>query len=177
MRGSGVTLLVLVSVLLINIIFTSQAASAIPSRVVSLNLCADELILALAKPSQIASVSWLVKDPKTSWDAQLARDIPGNRGAAEEVLKFQPDLVIAGRYTTTTTIDLLGKFSVPVLILDLPRNLAEVRQQIQKVGQALGRSAAARQLIMDIDAAMGEAPTNSNRPSAIVYHPQWIYYR
>jgi iron complex transport system substrate-binding protein len=35
-------------------------------RIVSLNLCSDELILRLANPANVASVTWLSRDPSGS---------------------------------------------------------------------------------------------------------------
>ena len=42
-----------------------------PRRIVSLNMCVDELILRLAEPQNIASVTWLSRDPKNSNVAEL----------------------------------------------------------------------------------------------------------
>ena len=59
----------------------------------------DELLLRLADPRNVASVTWLARDPGSSNVADLAAEIPVNHGLAEEIIPLQPDLVIAGIYT------------------------------------------------------------------------------
>ncbi|MEW8692284.1 MAG: hypothetical protein AB2535_14510, partial [Candidatus Thiodiazotropha endolucinida] len=43
-----------------------------PRRVVSVNLCSDQLLLMLADPQQVASVSYLSRDPDSSFVADAA---------------------------------------------------------------------------------------------------------
>ena len=71
------------------------ARAAAPA-VASINLCADQLVLALADPEQILTVSWLSADPEESLFATAAARHPLNYGTAEELLRFHPDVVIAG---------------------------------------------------------------------------------
>ena len=84
------------------LLFTAVAnvAPAAPLRIASLNLCADELVLRLAAPGTVKSVTWLARDPGLSNVAALAQTVPVNRGVAEDVVPLAPDLVIAGAYTT-----------------------------------------------------------------------------
>src|SRR5262249_35041533 len=52
-----------------------RAASDVPGkpgRIVSLNMCVDELLLRLAEPRNVASVTWLSRDPNNSNVAELA---------------------------------------------------------------------------------------------------------
>ena len=73
-------------------------ASPLPS-VASINLCADQLVLTLASPEQILTVSWLAADPEESMLAAQAKRYPLNYGTAEELLRFHPAVVISGAYT------------------------------------------------------------------------------
>src|SRR5687767_13774080 len=73
-----------------------------PRRVVSLNLCLDQLSLALAAPGQLVGISDLSEDPRISprWrEAQLLRP---TRKRSEEVLSLRPDLVIVDDYAPAT---------------------------------------------------------------------------
>ena len=71
-------------------------AGAAPERIVSINLCTDLLLMLLADPEQIASVSFLASEPQSS--AMVAESVayPANYGRAEEVFLMDPDLVPAG---------------------------------------------------------------------------------
>src|SRR6185436_10957095 len=71
---------------------TAAAAAAAPlPTVASINLCADQHVLALADPEQILTVSWLAADPEESMLASEARLHTLNYGTAEELLNFAPD--------------------------------------------------------------------------------------
>ena len=65
-----------------------MAASALlaAASVASLNLCTDEYLLLLARPQEIASVSFLSQDPQESPLWKLARRHPSNRGSLEDIL-------------------------------------------------------------------------------------------
>src|SRR3546814_12478291 len=59
-------------------------AAPAPQRVVSLNLCVDQYLLALADREQIAALTTFATDPAMSAAAERAAGIPQIRGAAEE---------------------------------------------------------------------------------------------
>ncbi|MGH6782919.1 MAG: ABC transporter substrate-binding protein, partial [Sphingomonadaceae bacterium] len=71
--------------------FASLPAEARPQRIVSLNLCADQYLMALADPQQIAALTPFARDPDMSAGAAMARKLPVARGHAEEVLARNPD--------------------------------------------------------------------------------------
>src|SRR5262249_10027333 len=75
-------------------------AQAAPQRIVSMNLCTDQLALMLVDRSRIVSISFLGADPAESPLAAMAKGVPINHGLAEEVIAQKPDLVLTGRYTT-----------------------------------------------------------------------------
>ncbi|HET6941326.1 MAG TPA: hypothetical protein VFH89_04100 [Sphingomicrobium sp.] len=62
--------------------------------VASLNLCTDEYLLLLARPREIASVSFLSQDPQESPLWRLARGHHANQGSLEDVLRKHPKVVL-----------------------------------------------------------------------------------
>jgi iron complex transport system substrate-binding protein len=147
-------------------------ASRRPARIVSLNLCTDELVLRLADRRNIASVTYLAATSSASNVADLARHIPANHGLAEEIIPLDPDLVVAGRYTARTAVVLLKRTGIPVLDLDVPRNLSEVRAQYRRVGQALGEEERAERIIAEMDGRLAAIPAHPGgaRPRAMVFN-------
>lgn len=73
-----------------------MAASALlaAASVASLNLCTDEYLLLLARPREIASVSFLSQDPQESPLSELARGHHANRGSLEDVLVQKPRIIL-----------------------------------------------------------------------------------
>lgn len=146
------------------------AAAGGPARVVSLNLCTDQLAMMLAAPGQIAALSHVARDPRASAMAAEARAHPVTHGGAEEVFALAPDLVLAGTHTTRATVALLRRLGVRVLEVPPPESIAAARQAIVEVGAALGREPAAAALLAGFDAGLARltAPPGP-RPRAAIY--------
>src|SRR5450631_2007243 len=92
------TFLGAVAFLIVSLGLSDTAAAAAPQRVVSANLCGDQLLLALADPDQIASLSPFAGDPDLSFLAERARAFPHNRGSVEDIIRLEADLVLIGPY-------------------------------------------------------------------------------
>lgn len=152
------------------LLWAATGAFAGPSRVVSMNLCTDQLAMLLAAPGQLASVSYIARDTRASAMADAAMAYPINHGLAEEIYLLQPDLVIAGAYSTPATTDMLRRLGVPVVVFQPASSLQDVRARILKMGQVLNREEAARELLADYDqrlAKLGQAGPEA--PRAALY--------
>ena len=151
-------------------------APAKPQRIVSLNLCSDELVLRLADPHNIASVTWLSRDPKNSNVAELAARIPVNHGLAEEIIPLKPDLVIAGVYTARTAVAMLKRVGIPVAEIGVPMSLDDVRRQIREVAVLVRERDKGEAIIAQMDAGLASLPpaSRSARPRAIVLNPNGV---
>jgi iron complex transport system substrate-binding protein len=135
------------------LLVTSKAVGAdSPQRIVSLNLCTDQLLMALVQPVRIASISWLSRTEGDPVLLPLAQRLPVNRGSAEEVLALRPDLVIAGRFTTATTRALLRKVGVPLLEVDSASDWEGVRRITRTVAAAVGEPEQGEELLRQMDA-------------------------
>lgn len=130
----------------------APAAADPPRRVVSMNLCTDQLALMLAAPGQLISVSYLAQDPDLSPLAEQARALPANRGLAEDIVLLRPDLVLAGRYTTAATVAMLERLGLPVVRFEPENSLDDVVTNLRRMGTTLGRAPRAEALIAAFDA-------------------------
>ena len=92
------------------------------------------------------------------------------RGTAEEVLALDPDLVIAGEYTTGPTVDLLKRLGVDVLVVPLAADFEGMKATIRLIAEKTGSSAKAEDLIRDFEQRLaGARSTVPGRPTAIAY--------
>lgn len=116
----------------------SAAAQTIPRRVASINLCTDELLLALADPAQIASLSPYARDPALSYLAERATAFPQNRGSGENIVELDADLVLTGPFDSRYTRELLAAKGLGFEIVkpwpDFPRGEAELRALALRLG-------------------------------------------
>lgn len=153
-------------------VLAPAAAAAQAERIISLNLCTDQLVLALADPSAIASVTYLARDCAISALCRAAAAVPINYGTAEELVAAEPDLVLAGRYTTRPAVGIAHRLGLKVIDLDPPASLDAVRSQIREVAEALGHPERGAAMIADLDArlaALPKAAPEGARPVAAVY--------
>ena len=152
------------------------AQTAPPARVVSMNLCTDQLALMLAAPGQLVSVSYLAHDGSVAPLRAAARALPANRGLAEEIYLLQPDLVLAGRYSTVATVAMLERLGMPVIRFEPENSLDDIEDALIRMGAALGREARARALIADFRADrarlqehLRQARAEADGPRAVLY--------
>jgi len=152
----------------------AASATEPPRRVVSMNLCTDQMALLLAAPGQVVSVSKLARDPAMSNLAREAAVLPVNWGRAEEIFALEPDLVLAGTFTTRTTVEMLRRLGFRVETFAPESSFADMRAHITRMGALLGREARAAEVIatLDADLAAIEAarPTEADRPLAVAYY-------
>ncbi|MEM8553513.1 MAG: ABC transporter substrate-binding protein [Pseudomonadota bacterium] len=142
-----------------------------PSRVVSMNLCTDQLAMMLAAEGQLLSVSYLAVQPRGSAMAEEAKAYQLNHGRAEEIYLMQPDLVIAGSFTTRATVDMLRRLGIPVEIFQPAYGLDEVRDRLLQMGDVLGQEVKAQAFVADYDARLEALRADiATRPSAALYY-------
>ncbi|MBT0962569.1 ABC transporter substrate-binding protein [Denitromonas iodatirespirans] len=123
------------------------AAETLP-RVMSTNLCADVLLLSLADPAQIVSVSYKSQDPRQSSMAERAAAYPGNRATAEEVIALAPDILLTSRrWLSRQDATLFARHGIRVVRVPFPRTWAEIFATTRQVGAQIGRADAAQALV------------------------------
>lgn len=169
----GVRLLALLAALAGGASAHASEPAGKPRRIVSINMCADELALRLADRDAVASVSWLSQDPRNANMAQAAKGVPANNGSAEEALSFHPDLVLAGVFTPRSTIALLKQVGAPVAQFPVAETLDGVRGQIRAVAAAVGEPERGEALVADIDRRLAGIVVDPGRPPlrAIILRP------
>lgn len=129
-------------------------------RIVSINLCLDALLIKLVEPARVDSLYYLSANPQFSSVAEQAKKYNLNHGLAEDIVPRNPDLVLAGTYTSADLKALLKQLGFRVEVLDLPRNLDDISTHIRRFGALVNRSAEAEimaqtleQKLVQLDAA------------------------
>jgi iron complex transport system substrate-binding protein len=89
----------------------ASGAHAEPRRVVSLDYCADQFVLALADRAQITALS-IGSQRDDSYFRGRARDMRQTRGTLEEVLALRPDLVIRNWGGSWDAEQVYGRFDM-----------------------------------------------------------------
>ncbi|WP_069065801.1 ABC transporter substrate-binding protein [Sphingobium sp. RAC03] len=145
------------------------AAPQRPQRIVSLNLCSDQLVLALADRGQIAGLTSNVRDPEMSAAAEAARGLPMLRGTSEEVLAARPDLVIGLPARGHPALAPFKRLPFRTLDLQSAENYASILASIRQVAQAVGHPARGEALIARMEADLARLPRPARAPVAAYY--------
>lgn len=145
-----------------------------PQRIVSLNLCADQLVVALADRDQIAGLTRHVRDPQMSAAAVVARGLPLLSGSAEEVLAADPDLVIGMPARGSRATKNLRARDYRTVDLQTANNYADIIASIRQVAQAVGHVERGEALIARMDAQLARLP-KARRPMVAAYYQRRGY--
>jgi len=139
-------------------------AAAEPRRVVSLDYCADQFVLALADRDQIAALS-RGSQRDDSYFRDRARGIRQTRGTLEEVLALRPDLVVRNWGGPWDAEQAYARFNVPVLQVGDTPDFAAAREDLLDASRTLGHSDRGAAIARDLDARLARLSTQrSNAP-------------
>ena len=139
-------------------------------RVVSMNLCTDQLVMMLADPDQIVSLSPMATDAHSSALRDTARQFTQNSGSAEQIYLTKPDLVIAGLYTEKASVNMLQSLGLQVEIFDPEESFDNIRDNIRRMGDLLGHPDRAARMVADFDQRLAVLQSGiTTRPRAALY--------
>lgn len=150
-------------------LFPAAVHAATAPRVVSLDSCADQYVLALADEAQILALSPNATGP-FSYFRKNATDYPAHDGSAESVLAFAPDIAVRTGVGDHALSAMLQRVNVDLLATGLPDTLAGMKADLRAFGAALGQTQRAEALIADMEQRLQGYEEQNVGP-----HPRAIY--
>ena len=137
---------------------SAPRAPATPKRIVSVNLCADQLVLALADRGQIAGLTHNAADPELSAAAAKARGLPLLGNSAEQILAIDPDLVVGMPASRSAALAALPRQTYPLLDLDTANTLDQIYVSIRQTAKAVGRADRGEALVAKMEHELAGLP-------------------
>lgn len=131
-------------------------------RVASLNLCTDEILLSLARPEQVLTITHLSRDPRESALWRQARRYRANDGSLMAVATMRPDLILATDGGGRDRERIAGAIGAKLVELPYAQTLDDVERAIGRIAEALGREDAGGALLARMRAARRSAPARSH---------------
>lgn len=144
-------------------------APAVPRHIVSINLCADQLVLALADRSQIAGLTKNATDVEMSGEAAAARGLPRLSNSAEQILAIDPDLIVGMPASRSAALAALPQHEYPLLDLDTANSLDEIYTSIRQTAAAVGHPARGDALIARMQRELAGLPKSGRGRVAAYY--------
>lgn len=174
--SNSIPLCILLSTVFSGVVFADRkpndAVSPIPQRIVSLNLCADQLLMEMLPPEQLVGITHLSRDSGISYHHEKAKNYHQHTGRIEEIIALRPTLIIAGQFTTQTTNQLLGKLDYPVIKIGLPKTIADIQQQLLTLGKHVEQPERATTLSKQLSHDLRQLNENkiTGSPKVAVYY-------
>ena len=134
-------------VLFSGIIVLGTSTYAGPKRIASLNLCTDELLLSLADPDQIISLTWLAREESLSPFFEPARRYHKNNGRASDVIPLNPDLVFLSEFSSANTLGILETVGIKAVVVPEPRTTIQLLENIRAMSSAIDQVKKGEELI------------------------------
>lgn len=129
-----------------------------PRRVASINLSADEVLVAILPLERLVSVTQWADAPGTS--NVVGRVPPGVhrfvKADMEQLVALRPDLVVVSEYTDADFLKQLERSGLRVHRMLGLSSLAGVRGALLDLGRAVGEAEAAGRLVAEFDAKLAE---------------------
>ena len=142
----------------------ASTAQAEPRRIVSLDYCADQFVLALADREQVAALSVGARRDD-SYFRDRAQGMRQTRDALEEVLALRPDLVVRNWGGPWDAEQVYLRFHVPVLQVGGTPDFVSARADLLDAARTLGHPDRGAALARDLDTRLARLSAHrSNAP-------------
>lgn len=140
-----------------------------PHRIVSLNLCADQLVLALADRGQIAGLTRNAANTEMSGEASKARGLRIMGTSAEEILELRPDLIVGMPVRRNAAIAAIKDRSYRTLDLKTAETLPEIYASIRQAAAAVGHPERGEALVARMTRDLAPIPRIGRGKVAVYY--------
>lgn len=142
-------------------------SAAPPQRIVSMNVCTDQLLLNLVPRERIASLSYIAADARTSGIAHDVEGIHLNHGAAEEIVSLVPDLILTGEFGLRPTVTVLKRLGYTIIEVPMANTLDDVARNIATLGRELDVEARAAALVADFESRLERLSYRAEGPRSL----------
>ncbi|MCL6251566.1 ABC transporter substrate-binding protein [Altererythrobacter sp. KTW20L] len=139
--------------------------SLTPRRIVSLNVCTDQMLMQMVERDRIRAISYLATNPRYSAMVEQARSLPMTEGLAEEVIAMRPDLVLAGTFSARETVALLQRLGYNVVEFEPEGDFPSIIANLRKMAQAVGEPERGEAMVRQIEQALAAVPQYGDYPA------------
>ncbi|MGH8593416.1 MAG: ABC transporter substrate-binding protein [Gammaproteobacteria bacterium] len=145
------SLFVLLLLTLVCACTAQPARPSAPTRIVSLSVVTDEILLSLVPRERVVGVSPDAADALNSHVSTLAKGIPAvEREDTDAILSLQPDLVLSSTRTPKEVEDRLRRARVRVARVATPKGVDDIEAGIRLVAEAVQEAEKGEALIAEM---------------------------
>lgn len=132
-----------------------------PTKILTLGMGSDSIVLGLVPPERLVSINSLADDPSSSNIVELAKKIKKKHRylSAEQAMALQPDVVFVYDWTKQEQINTMRDLGMKVIVLKGPRTIDDIKQNITTISAALNEREKGAKLIAAMDMELDKLST------------------
>lgn len=131
-----------------------------PKRILGNSASIDTMLLYVVTPDKLTAATDADRDPNISYIAEDTKDIPLTvplTGLSMEIVtEARPDLIVASTYTDGRELDLYRNLGIPVVVIDGPRSIDQVKEDVRIIAAAAGEKERGENVISQMEQALSE---------------------
>ena len=131
-----------------------------PRRILGTSSSIDTMLLGVVEPDRLVACFTADKDPAISYISEETKNIsltmPLNGLSMEILTQAAPDLIVASSYTKPKELELWRNLGYPVIQIDGPKSLDQVKQDIEIIAAAAGEKERGEKVIAEMDRQLAE---------------------
>ena len=144
-----------------------------PTRIVSLDFCADQYVLKLADRENILALSPEATQTH-SYMREEAKGLPSVRPLAEDAIALQPDLIIRSYGGGPNAAAFFEAAGIPVLTLGWAGDFDTIKTVTKNVAMGLGEPERGQALITEINARLAALPKRTDKKRLLYMTPTGV---
>jgi iron complex transport system substrate-binding protein len=135
-----------------------------PQHIVTLSMYTDAIALGMVTTDKMAAIQALSDDPMNSNIVDKAKKIPKKlkSPSTEEIFALHPDLVIASEWTSADIVGGLRELGLPVIVCKSVVQVADIKDCIHLIAQALQEEKKGELVIQKMDAELADITKKVN---------------
>ena len=131
-----------------------------PKRILGNSASIDTMLLSVVTPDKLMAATDADRDPNISYIAEDTKAIPLTvplTGLSMEIVtEARPDLIVASTYTDGRELDLYRNLGIPVVVIDGPRSIDQVKEDVRIIAAAAGEKERGENVISQMEQGLSE---------------------
>ena len=144
-------------------------------RVISTNVCIDNILINTFGTENVVAVSNLVDDPRYSHVRMLDQSIERISFDAETILSLRPSLVLISNFSNHRVVKILKDSDLKIVTVPFATKLSDISQNIRIIGTAIEQNSKAKMATDAIDQHIGNAMPKTGKFALHVASNNYIY--
>ena len=125
-----------------------------PKKILSVNLCADQMLIALAPRDKVVALGPFSRDPTLSFFSQRAKTFPQLRARSEALIQIEADAIAVGPFDNAFMRQIMRRRQIDEIVVGRWTSTQEVLRGVASFAKTIGESAAGEKLIDEIKTSL-----------------------